>query len=113
MGDAESYTDQSEKLILSVTRFSRAEKRFPYCLSHEVLRELFKGEQIMPRPDSGIYLIKNVVSGKFYVGSSGTLSERLRSHRRMLQGNRHDNRHLQHSWNKHGEDKFEFSVLET
>ena len=70
----------------------------------------------MPKPipfDSGVYLIKNTVSGKFYVGSSGTLSERLRSHLRMLRRNDHDNRHLQHSWNKHGEDKFEFSVLET
>lgn len=63
--------------------------------------------------DTGVYLILNTVNNKKYVGST-TLSFRVRwgNHKRMLRKDRHDNQHLQRAWNKYGEDKFKFSVLE-
>lgn len=59
-----------------------------------------------------IYKIRNVVNGKFYVGSTTNTRERFRNHRKMLRGNRHHCRHLQASWNKYGEDCFKFEVQE-
>jgi group I intron endonuclease len=59
-----------------------------------------------------IYKIRNVVNGKFYVGSTTDTRERFRNHRKMLRGNRHHCRHLQASWNKYGEDCFKFEVQE-
>jgi group I intron endonuclease len=59
-----------------------------------------------------IYKIRNVVNGKFYVGSTTDTRERFRNHRKMLRGNKHHCRHLQASWNKHGEDCFKFEVQE-
>ena len=60
----------------------------------------------------GIYCIKNVVTGKMYIGSSINIAGRWKQHRYQLNTNRHENHYLQHSWNKHGEGSFEFSILE-
>lgn len=59
-----------------------------------------------------IYKIINVVNSKFYVGSTTNKKVRFRQHRKLLRGNRHHCKHLQASWNKYGEDKFEFVVVE-
>ncbi len=61
---------------------------------------------------SGIYSIRNLVNGKIYIGSSVLIAQRFRDHRKRLKKGNHDNIHLQRSWNKHGEQNFEFSVLE-
>lgn len=58
-----------------------------------------------------VYRILNLVSGKFYIGSSANLYERWRTHRKKLRSNTHPNPHLQASWNKHGEDLFKFEIL--
>lgn len=63
---------------------------------------------IMP----GIYSIHNVVNGRTYVGSAVSIYDRWGTHRRRLLKNKHNNRLLQNSWNKHGEDRFSFTVLE-
>jgi group I intron endonuclease len=60
----------------------------------------------------GIYCIKNVISGRMYIGSSINIESRWKHHRYQLNTNRHDNHYLQNSWNKHGEGSFEFSILE-
>lgn len=60
----------------------------------------------------GIYEIKNLVDGKVYVGSSIDIPKRLTRHKYMLRGNYHDNIHLQNAFNKHGENKFSFEVIE-
>lgn len=59
-----------------------------------------------------IYKIINVVNNKFYVGSTTNKKVRFRQHRKLLRGNRHHCKHLQAAWNKYGEDKFEFVVVE-
>jgi len=58
-----------------------------------------------------VYKIRNVVSGSFYIGSSTNLYERWRAHRKKLRAKTHPNKHLQATWNKHGEDAFKFEVL--
>ena len=59
-----------------------------------------------------IYKIINRVNDKFYVGSTVHKKARFRQHRKMLRGNRHHCKHLQAAWNKYGEDKFDFVVVE-
>ncbi len=47
-----------------------------------------------------------------YVGISINIEKRWRQHKNCLKGNYHDNKYLQQSWDKHGEDSFEFHILE-
>lgn len=64
-------------------------------------------------PISGIYQIKNIVSGKLYVGSSNIVQKRRSQHLRELRKGIHSNLKLQNAWNKYGESNFEFSIIET
>ena len=59
----------------------------------------------------GVYQIRNVVNGKFYVGSSKDIKNRHAAHRKLLRGNRHHCAHLQAAWNKYGEDCFKFEII--
>lgn len=61
---------------------------------------------------SGIYLIKNLVNEKIYVGSSVNLFNRYKEHFRLLKKGTHHNYYLQQSWNKYGDGSFYFDVLE-
>jgi group I intron endonuclease len=62
---------------------------------------------------SGIYAIKNKTNNKLYIGSSVSPTQRWqKEHLPALNKNKHYNRHLQHSWNKYGENNFEFLILE-
>ena len=60
----------------------------------------------------GIYVITNMVSGKVYIGSTTDVRIRRKQHIWALRKGNHDNSHLQRSWNKYGEDTFEFGILE-
>jgi group I intron endonuclease len=60
----------------------------------------------------GIYLIRNAITGKVYVGSSIDIRSRWRSHICLLNGDSHSNAHLQASWNVHGKNAFEFTIIE-
>lgn len=59
-----------------------------------------------------IYSILNKENGKIYVGQSVNPKQRFAKHKSLLRYNKHDNDHLQNSWNKYGEDAFEFNILE-
>lgn len=62
---------------------------------------------------SGIYMITNKVNNKIYIGSTRqTFNSRWSNHLYNLRNKRHGNTHLQRAFNKHGENAFEFSVLE-
>ena len=64
---------------------------------------------------NGIYVIKNLINNKIYIGSSASkafLYERLIHHKRDLITNNHYNSHLQNSFNKYGIDKFIIIILE-
>lgn len=62
--------------------------------------------------NTGIYKIENIISKKYYIGSAVDFSKRWKKHRNDLRKNVHVNKHLQFSWNKYGEEAFNFSVLE-
>jgi group I intron endonuclease len=61
---------------------------------------------------SGIYKIINVINNKFYVGSATDFKRRKRLHWWRLRRGDHANKHLQASWNKHGEKAFTFVIVE-
>lgn len=59
----------------------------------------------------GIYLILNTETDKGYIGQASNLYHRWHSHKSYLKKDKHANEHLQRSFNKYGEDKFEFHIL--
>ena len=61
---------------------------------------------------SGIYQIKNLTNNKIYIGSSVDIKARWAGHRSDLKNKKHHSKHLQRSWELHGFDAFEFTVLE-
>jgi len=61
---------------------------------------------------SGIYQIKNIINDNIYIGSAYNLYDRFRTHYSNLKLNKHDNQHLQNSYNKYGTDSFVFEVVE-
>lgn len=62
----------------------------------------------------GIYEIKNLDTNYVYVGQTRQeFIKRFMYHRWQLRTNKHENPYLQASYNKHGEDAFQFSVLRT
>lgn len=60
----------------------------------------------------GIYSIENIVNHKKYIGQSVNIKSRWRHHKTDLNSGIHDNDYLQKSWNKYGEQNFEFKILE-
>lgn len=60
----------------------------------------------------GIYQIRNVVTGKCYIGSSKHIEQRWEEHRTELSLGRHVTRPLQNAWDKYGETSFVFEVLQ-
>jgi group I intron endonuclease len=60
----------------------------------------------------GVYIIRNIVNNNIYIGSSVNIKKRFCQHRNSLRKNKHHNKYLQHSWNKYGEENFEFVVIE-
>ena len=71
---------------------------------------MFLSSDIKNEP--GIYEIYNTVNEKRYVGQSVRVRTRLFRHINLLNKNEHLNKHLQSSWNYHGENSFTVRVLE-
>jgi len=61
---------------------------------------------------SGIYEIKNIITGDVYIGSSKDMAARWRRHKRDLRAGKHHSRYLNRAWAKYGEDAFKFTVLD-
>lgn len=61
---------------------------------------------------SGIYIIRNIINNKCYIGQTNNLKGRWIKHRNFLRKNKHHNKHLQAAWNKYGEKNFLFETLE-
>lgn len=61
---------------------------------------------------SGIYKITNIINNKIYVGQSIDIYDRWKQHINKLKNNKHVNKYLQRSFNKYGENNFNFEVIE-
>jgi hypothetical protein len=59
-----------------------------------------------------IYIIRNIINNKFYIGSAIGHYRRKGQHFYMLRNNCHFNKHLQASWNKYKEESFLFEIIE-
>lgn len=64
------------------------------------------------RKVSGIYCIINTLNGKRYIGSAKDLYARVHTHFCLLRKNKSHSKHMQSSFNKYGEDVFNYSILE-
>ena len=60
----------------------------------------------------GIYRILNIVTNKSYVGQSKDIQKRIKRHKNLLRSKKHENKHLQSSWELYNEEDFIFEVLE-
>ncbi len=61
----------------------------------------------------GVYQIKNVATGKVYIGGSTNLEALWGREQFMLNMGSHQNQELQKDWKKYGSEGFAFLVLET
>lgn len=61
---------------------------------------------------SGVYQIKHKKNGRIYIGSAVCFQTRWQKHLYDLRNKRHYNSFLQNDYNKTGEDKFEFTILQ-
>lgn len=62
---------------------------------------------------SGIYAIRNAVTGKRYIGSAVRFSRRFSQHKHELGRGTHHSIKLQRAWLKYGEAAFVFEVVES
>ncbi len=60
----------------------------------------------------GIYKIRNIVDGRYYLGRSQDIEARWHVHRLRLAAGQHKNHHLQAAWNEHGAACFAFEIVE-
>lgn len=60
---------------------------------------------------SGVYQIRNIQNEKVYIGSCKEFKTRAKQHLSSLRNGKHQNKHLQASYNKWGEKAFIFEIL--
>jgi len=60
----------------------------------------------------GIYGFRNSLNGKWYIGQSINIKERIRSHKAALNAGYHNNEHLLRAWKKYSEVSFDVLILE-
>ena len=60
-----------------------------------------------------IYEIVNLVNNKKYIGQTINPINREKQHFTSLQNNKHWNKHLQRSFNKYGEENFDFFIIDS
>ena len=62
--------------------------------------------------NTGIYKIWSVSNPyKIYIGSAVNIKDRWNRHLSELRKNKHGNRHMQHHFNKYGENDLVFSII--
>ncbi len=60
----------------------------------------------------GVYQITNVRNGRRYIGSAVNVRKRCYHHWKRMTKGLHGNRFLQRTWDKYGEQVFQYEVLE-
>lgn len=74
-------------------------------------KEIKRQYKLKP-PDMGVYQVKNLESGKTYIGRAMDLKGKPNSERFQLKNNLHKNQELQKDFNELGMEKFSFEVLD-
>jgi len=65
------------------------------------------------KEDACIYLIKNLITGRIYVGETLMVKTRLGNHLTMLKKGSHENNNIQKDLGKYGAKSFQFEVYKT
>jgi hypothetical protein len=73
------------------------------------LKEEYK-QIVQPK---GVFVLRNKVNGKVFLGSSLNLKNKDLTLKMSLRNGNHFNFALQEEWNKFGEGAFEYEILET
>ena len=74
-------------------------------------KEIKKKYKLRPA-DMGIFQIRNLASGRVYIGRAQDLNGMLNSERFRLRNGLHANRELQEDFRELGEESFEFTILD-
>ncbi len=61
---------------------------------------------------AGIYMIKNLLNGRFYIGATNHIYTAILNHRSELNRGVSRNRAMQIDWDNYGEEGFAFMTLE-
>lgn len=69
--------------------------------------------KLMPTPLLGIYVIKNLVTNRVYIGDSGDVEFRMTNHWNQLVAGIHSNKDLQADWNRYGMANFSLTFIQT
>ncbi len=64
------------------------------------------------RNNSGIYIIRNNIDKRIYIGSAFNIRKRFNVHNSLLRRNKHHSKKLQNFYNKYGKNSLIFEVLE-
>jgi group I intron endonuclease len=89
--------------IIKMKKYKKLFGRFPQIVYICIMKQ---------KPVQGIYCIENIINNKKYIGSSKSCWRRVKEHFTDLRGNKHKCVYLQNAFNKYGEDKFIFSIVE-
>jgi group I intron endonuclease len=95
-------------LTLSIKKIKEFEQRvsFEKVWDEGFDQEKFYDEKGLVKEKSGVYCIMNMIDRKKYFGESFRLNLRPYEHFSKLDKNKHDNEHLQNSYNFYGRDNF-------
>ena len=105
------YYESHKEEFLAKQKIYMANKR-------ERIREQYKNfvnpdpEVELPLFAMGVYQIRNLISGKVYVGSTVHFRDRKYSHFKELRDGGHGNSRLQAAFDKYGENAFVFEPVE-
>ena len=77
-------------------------KKYPYI------------EYRMGKPIIGVYKITNTLcpEGKYYIGYSCNIKQRLQKHKSTLRGGKHCNIRMQRAYEKYGSECFDYEILQ-
>ena len=78
----------------------------------ETQRALKKRYTDSKRP-AGVFVIRNQVNQRLYVGGAADPEAAINRHRFDLKLGTHRNRGLMHDWREHGPENFAFQVIDT
>ena len=113
--DDEKIIEASISSIEKKGEYININVRVVYEQSDEQLAEkhnsrLWRSSSAIPE-ESGVYAIRNIDSGRQYIGSSKNLKSRIRLHIRDLSRGCHANHALQSDFSQFGADHFEAKIL--